>query len=142
RAKNGASPRSRNLNGPGKADYIFSAADIDGYPSLGLLLWDRIGGQFPNWDLAQEWPPTAMIEIDGRLYDGLSIDLDIDPRTVENMEVLRDPAYTMVYETQYNDGQRIACVIVITTKSGQAGVGKQPTGRLQFTPPGIHLNTQ
>ncbi len=143
---NKASPRSRNLNRPGHADYIFTSTDFEGYTSLGLLLWDRIGGLFPGWGLSQEWPAGTAVVINGRFYNSeTSRDLNIDPRAVESVEVLRSDVYTMAYKAQYSDhDDEMRLVLEITTKPGQSALTKvnKPTGRLQFTPPGIHLNTQ
>jgi hypothetical protein len=108
-------PNSSNLNGPGRADAIFTAKDLQNNISLSQFLMGRVAGvttRNGNAYARNSNSPMAIV-IDGVNF-GSDFGLDnIVVQDVETVEVLKTITYTSIYGMNGGSG-----VLVITTKRG------------------------
>ncbi len=114
RAKKNPSPHSRNLNGPGQADAIFTSDDLEFAFSVSQFLMGRIAGvtirNGQAYSSRSNGPMT--IVLDGMVMEDFLLD-DLVVYDIESIEVLRSMGNTAVYGSTGVNG-----VLVITTKRG------------------------
>lgn len=132
--------RSANFNGPGNADQILTAKDLQfGCPSLETCLPGRLTGViFKGGRPYSTRSSGAPMKV---LMDGMEItDLSmITPMDVQSIEVLRSAGYTAMYGMGGDAG-----VIVITTKSGPEGYTRDMfvPGIITYLPQGLYAARQ
>jgi TonB-dependent SusC/RagA subfamily outer membrane receptor len=109
-------PNSSNLNGPGSADAIITAKDLQNNIPLSQFLMGRVAGIITsNGKAYARGSKTPMaIVVDGFVNRGDEFLLDdIVVQDIESVEVLKTIAYTSIYGSNGGSG-----VLVITTKRG------------------------
>ena len=136
-----ASPRSKNRNGPGMADRVFNAKDMEGYTSLSGFFWDMLYPKLQaegKWDSTWDMPSAAYI-VDGQRTI-LSPVEGIDPDVLESIEMLESEVYTMAYWGEF--GGPVDIVFILTTKPGRSAWKNSRTdpGRITIDPPGLHIS--
>lgn len=107
---------SNNLNGPGQADKVFTAADLEKLPSLIYL--DLPGAYVTETyimlrSVVGTHTPPVLILIDGQ--PGLGSLSEVSPRDIESIEFMKNIAYTGIYGIRGAGG-----VLLITTKKGNS----------------------
>lgn len=108
-------PNSSNLNGPGNADAIITAKDLQNNISLSQYLMGRIAGVTTRNGKAfarGSASPMAII-VDGINFGGDFGLENIVVQDIETVEVLKSISYTSIYGMNGGSG-----VLVITTKRG------------------------
>jgi hypothetical protein len=146
---NKASPISANLNGPGVADLVFGAEELENTLSLTHFLDGRVTGivyykeryylskNNPHLhDANPKYPPAEPI----RIYvngvhmtaDGFNLE-DISPLEVESIEILKSITTTSLYGTS-------AGIILITMKTGKerTDFNTRAPGMLAYNPQGFY----
>ncbi|GHE29144.1 TonB-dependent receptor plug domain-containing protein [Sphingobacterium griseoflavum] len=137
RPRHKASESSANLNGPGNADQVISAEELETCPTLDICLNGRLlGVMFRNGVPYSTRGGGAMqIILDGMYIEGDQLSM-ISPIDVQSVEVLRNINYTAIYGSYGANG-----VIVITTKTGRDAIRNYtPKGIITLQPKGYHLN--
>lgn len=117
---------SANLNGPGNADQIITAKDLESAISISQYLYGRVSGltiKNNNAYLRAETTPMLIV-LDGMQMQDFSL-ADIEPMNVESVEVLKYSKST-IYGSAGKSG-----VLVITTKRGGS------TGNIPAFVPGV-----
>jgi len=147
RAKQPELKYSDNLNGPGRADYVFTAKDIASFNCgfLGTCLEGRIPGVIIDNDgwphlqrLAKGFvpPPPMLVMLDGVAIDVLTYK-SLSPRNIESIEFLNYMGTTTAYGGKGNSG-----VVVITSKRGVTDDDMTYTeslpGYKKFSPKGFY----
>jgi len=134
--RNKASERSSNLNGPGNADQVLGAEDLETCSTLEMCLNGRLlGVMFQNGR-----PHTTrgggemQVVLDGMYLEGDQLSM-IVPQDIQSVEVLRNVNYTAIYGSNGGNG-----LIVITSKTGRDGIRNYtPKGILTVQPEGLHV---
>lgn len=142
--KKSLTPNSRNLNGPGRADQVFTAKDLENAFSLSMYLQARAIGISVRDGLAisnrASKPKPMAIVLDGInmgndfLLDNISI------YDIESVEILKSIGNTTIYGM---DG--LYGVIVITTKIGAGTSNNYPgytPGIVSYSPKGYYAVRQ
>ncbi|MBD1434679.1 hypothetical protein H8B06_17775 [Sphingobacterium sp. DN00404] len=137
--RNKASKRSANVNGPGNADYVFDANDLQGGTTLQQCIeYEAIG---VRWDPETGNPSRALFVVDGVPIDSaraLMINLD----ALESVEVLRNDRYLFAYNLS-ND-RKPWTVFIMTTKPGAKGYAfSKPSLRTDtklISPQGLYIS--
>ncbi len=132
-----AAEHSTNLNGPGNADQVLSAEDLENCSSLEMCLNGRLLGV-----MFQGGKPHStrgggemQVVLDGMYIEGDQLSM-ITPQDVASVEVLRNVNYTSIYGSNGANG-----LIIITTKIGrEVNLNYTPKGILTIQPKGLHLN--
>jgi len=135
---------SSNLNGGGRADYVFTEKDLEYATALSSFLAPRIGGMIAS-NKAAGFSGSPTVIIDGvyrediSLTDFTSIDFLLNPQTLASIEVLKSPGNTSIYGIRGAAG-----VVIFTTKRG---ADAPPTNNnlpnvLTFAPKGFAIARQ
>ena len=128
---------SSNLNGPGNADQVLEAKDLETCPSLEICLQGRLTGViFQNgvpYSTRSMNIPMGLI-VDGMQMEGSELSL-ISAMDVETIEVLRNAHYLTMYGSFGAGG-----LIIITTKRGDGAraVSNYTPGLITHNPKGIY----
>jgi len=131
-----ASESSSNLNGPGNADQVLDAEDLETCTTLEMCLNGRLlGVTFQNGR-----PHTTrgggemQVVLDGMYIEGDQLSM-IVPQDIQSIEVLRNVNYTAIYGSNGGNG-----LIIITSKTGRDGMRNYtPKGILTVQPEGLHM---
>ncbi len=141
RPRHKASESSANLNGPGNADQVISAEELETCPTLDMCLNGRLMGVIfqngvPYNTRSMAGGGGAMqIVLDGMYIEGDQLSM-ISPMDVQSVEVLRNINYTAIYGSYGANG-----LIIITTKTGKDAIRNYtPKGIITLQPKGYHLN--
>lgn len=137
RPRRKASENSANLNGPGNADQVISAEELETCPTLDMCLNGRLMGvMFRNGvPYTTRGGGEMQIILDGMYIEGDQLSM-ISPMDVQSVEVLRNVNYTAIYGSYGGNG-----VIIITTKTGKDAIRNYtPKGIITLQPKGYHLN--
>ena len=141
--KKNAKSYSSNLNGPGHADAVIYAKDLQMYSNLGQALQGRVAGLniFMNPQTG-EWVPTLarnngkamQVIIDG-MYTDISGLSTVSVFDVETVEILKSVANTSIYGSMGGGG-----VIIITTKRGGGDMSytRYSPGVITYSPRGYY----
>jgi hypothetical protein len=115
KAKKPVESHSKNLNGPGHADQIFTSADLGTCINLLNCLQGRVPGLIVRANtpyLLRSQGVKMLVLVDGIELAADQI-ADFSPFDIEMIEVLKNVAYTSLYGGRGSGG-----IIIITTKSG------------------------
>ncbi|WP_158796609.1 TonB-dependent receptor plug domain-containing protein [Pedobacter sp. L105] len=138
---------SSNMNGPGSADAVITAKDLNSGPDFENNLQGRVAGLMLNngraslsryggrrtMEVILDGVPMA--DPDQRLPGPLK---DINTADVETVEILKSTAYTAIYGSQGGAG-----VIIITTKrGGDTSYSKDAPGIISYRPKGYYAIRQ
>lgn len=137
RPKHKASESSANLNGPGNADQIISAEELETCPTLDMCLNGRLlGVTFRNGvPYTTRGGGPMQVVLDGMYIEGDQLSM-ITPMDVQSIEVLRNVNHTAIYGSYGGNG-----LLIITTKTGRDALRNYtPKGILTVQPKGFHLN--
>lgn len=136
--KKNPAPNSSNLNGSGRADFVFTAKMLENCATLSQCLQGRVAG------LIFEMGVPYLTRSGGRapmqiILDGMNVEADfldnIVPNDVESVEVLKSIGNTAIYGSRGGGG-----VLIITTKRGGGFTGSTFTpGIITYSPRGYHL---
>ncbi|MBB5440138.1 TonB-dependent SusC/RagA subfamily outer membrane receptor [Pedobacter sp. AK017] len=136
--KKNPAPNSSNLNGSGRADFVFTAKMLENCATLSQCLQGRVAG------LIFEMGVPYLTRSGGRapmqiILDGMNVEADfldnIVPSDVESVEVLKSIGNTAIYGSRGGGG-----VLIITTKRGGGFTGSTFTpGIITYSPRGYHL---
>lgn len=131
---------SANLNGPGRADNIITAKDLENTPVLSFYLTGRIPGitvRNGNAYLRQSGAPMSIV-LDGMQMQDMLLD-EINVFDIETIEVLRNIGNTAIYGSRGSGG-----VLVITTKrgGGTSSVSSYAPGIITYNPKGYAISRQ
>ncbi|MFD1769342.1 TonB-dependent receptor plug domain-containing protein [Sphingobacterium suaedae] len=132
-----ASENSANLNGPGNADQVISAEDLETCPSLDMCLNGRLMGvMFRNGiPYTTRGGGEMQVVLDGMYIEGDQLSM-INPMDIQSVEVLRNVNYTAIYGSYGGNG-----LIIITSKTGKDAMRSYtPKGIVTVQPKGFHLN--
>lgn len=140
--KKSLTPNSRNLNGPGRADQVITAKDLETAFSLSMYLQGRAMGLSVRGGLAFSNRNSGQMSI---VLDGMKMSNDfllddINIYDVESVEILRSIGNTTIYGMDGLNG-----VIVITTKIGAGTSNNYPgytPGIITYTPKGYYAVRQ
>lgn len=138
---------SENLNGPGNADVIITAKDLENTQQLSKYLKGRINGIIIYNGKAylrqgNVTPPPDEKRSMGIVVDGLQLDDflmdEVNVAHIETVEVLKSVGFSAIYGTRASDG-----VLVITTKrGGGAPISTHAPGIITYNPKGFTLGRQ
>lgn len=136
-AKKKVSEHSRNLNGPGNADQVITAEDLETCTTLEMCLNGRLVGVM--WRNGTPYNTRGNVPMQVVL-DGMFIESDqlmsINVQDIESVEVLRNVNYTAIYGMNGGNG-----LIILTSKTGVSAVRNYvPRGILTIQPQGISLS--
>ncbi len=109
---------SNNLNGPGNADRVITAQELQDAPNLEFALQGKVAGLiFQNGEayFTRNMGNPAQIILDGMYVEPDMLN-SISPQDVESVEILKNINYTAIYGSRGSGG-----VIVINTKRGGGG---------------------
>ena len=127
---------SSNLNGPGNADQILEAKDLETCPSLIMCLQGRLTGVVFQggvpYSTRSMGTPMGLI-VDGMQMEGSEIEF-VNPSDIETIEVLRNGHYLTMYGSFGSGG-----LIIITTKRGDGGrpISNYTPGLVTYSPKGF-----
>lgn len=127
---------SRNLNGPGRADQIFTWEELEKFATLDMALNGRLTGVYFQGGIPYSTRSRGPMQV---VLDGMYVEGDmlatIPVMDIASVEVLRNINYTSVYGSFGGNG-----IIVITTRIGSEGrLNYVPKGILSFTAKGISV---
>lgn len=133
---------STNLNGPGNADKIISAKELETATSLSQYIQGRVAGVIVRNGLIYSTRsgsfsgtfPMAVV-LDGMMMGNDFQTDNISVRDIETVEVLRTIGYTSIYGVNGGSG-----VLVITTKRGSdlnTYYNRYSPGIVNYTPKGF-----
>lgn len=138
RPRHRASERSANLNGPGNADQVISAEDLERCATLEMCLNGRLMGvMFQNGiPHTTRGGGEMQVVLDGMYVEGDMLSM-INPADVQSVEVLRNVNYTSIYGSYGGNG-----LIIITSKTGADAMRSnyRPKGIVTVQPKGLHVN--
>lgn len=132
-----ASENSSNLNGPGNADQVITAEELETCATLEMCLQGRLMGvMFQNGvPHTTRGGGEMQVVLDGMYIEGDQLSM-INPVDVQSVEVLRNASYTAIYGMHGGNG-----LIIITSKTGKDAMRNYvPKGILTVQPKGLHLN--
>ncbi|RZF59792.1 hypothetical protein [Sphingobacterium corticibacterium] len=137
--RNKASKRSANFNGPGNADYVFDASDLQGGTTLQQCIeYEAIGVQ---WNSITGNPLGAFYVVDGVPIDSARASM-INLDALESIEVLRSDRYLFAYNLFNDSKPRV--VFIMTTKPGAKGYAfSRPSLRTDtklINPQGLYIS--
>lgn len=128
---------SNNLNGPGNADQVLTAKDLETCPTLEMCLQGRLMGVIfrggvPYSTRSQNTP--MQIVLDGMYMEEDALSM-IPPADIETIEVLRTIGNTAIYGSMGGGG-----VLVITTKRGDGNYSRDlyVPGIVTYSPQGYY----
>ena len=128
---------SNNLNGPGNADQVLTAKDLETCPTLEMCLQGRLlgvifRGGVPYSTRSQNTP--MQIVLDGMYMEESALSM-IPPADIETIEVLRTIGNTAIYGSMGSGG-----VLVITTKRGDGNYSRDlyVPGIVTYSPQGYY----
>lgn len=137
RPRHKASERSANLNGPGNADQIISAEDLETCTTLEMCLNGRLMGVMFRGGIPYTTRGGGEMQV---ILDGMYVESDmlsmINPMDVQSVEVLRNVNYTAIYGSYGGNG-----LIIITSKTGADAMRSSytPKGIATVQPKGFHI---
>lgn len=134
--KKKVSENSHNLNGPGNADQVITAEDMETCSTLELCLAGRLMGVM--WQNGVPYNTRGNVPMQVVL-DGMFIEPEqissLNVQDIESVEVLRNSNYTTIYGSNGANG-----LIILTSKTGlSAARNYVPRGILTIQPQGISL---
>lgn len=138
RPRHKASERSANLNGPGNADQVISAEDLETCATLEMCLNGRLMGVMFRNGIPYTTRGGGEMQV---ILDGMYVESDmlsmINPVDVQSVEVLRNVNYTAIYGSFGGNG-----LIIITSKTGADAMRSSytPKGITTVQPKGLHIN--
>lgn len=110
---------SSNLNGPGNADRIITASELENAPTMEFALMGKVAGlMFRDGEayfMRNGGDTPVQIILDGMYVESEMLN-SINPNDVESVEILKSISYTAIYGSRGGGG-----VIVINTKRGGGG---------------------
>lgn len=131
-----AAENSSNLNGPGNADAVITAEELETCTNLEQCLQGRLVGVYWQGGVPMNTRSQAPMQV---VLDGMYIEADmistINTFDIESIEVLRNMNYTSIYGSYGGNG-----LIIITSKTGKVSRGYTPKGILTYQPKGLHMN--
>ena len=133
-----ASERSANLNGPGNADQVIGAEDLETCTTLEMCLNGRLMGVMFRNGIPYTTRGGGEMQV---ILDGMYVENDmlsmINPMDVQSVEVLRNINYTAIYGSYGGNG-----LIIITSKSGADAMRSNytPKGIVTVQPQGFHMH--
>ena len=135
--KKNPAPNSSNLNGPGRADAVITAEQLQTCPTLSICLQGRVAGLIIRNGMAyltRNGDVPMKIVLDGMIMEGESLD-NINPVDVESIEVLKTIGNTAIYGMNGGGG-----LLVITTKrgGGLSGASSFVPGITTYSPRGYY----
>jgi hypothetical protein len=136
-SKKKASENSANLNGPGNADQVLTAEDLETCPTLEMCLNGRLlGVMFRNGrPYTTRGGGEMQVVLDGMYIEGDQLSM-INPVDIQSIEVLRNVGYTAIYGSYGGNG-----LIIITSKTGRDAIQSYtPKGIVTVQPKGFNLN--
>jgi hypothetical protein len=128
---------SDNLNGPGNANQVIKADQLETCATLSQCLMGKVN--FVNFIDGIAYSTRSQSTPMGLMVDGMSMDADfldqLSPADVESVEVLRTPEYTAIYGSKAYGG-----MLVITTKRGGDNTSYQhyAPGIITYSPLGYY----
>ncbi|MDB5132205.1 MAG: TonB-dependent receptor [Mucilaginibacter sp.] len=135
-------PNSSNLNGPGNADQVLLAKDINtGCATIANCLGVKLTGVFFQYDMygvghpatyRHGIPVSIKVKVDGFTVDAETLN-SLPPEIVESVEVLRSGAFTSIYGGEGYNG-----LILINTKKGSFIGGRLTSNIVSFIPKGYY----
>ncbi|PRD48811.1 TonB-dependent receptor plug domain-containing protein [Sphingobacterium haloxyli] len=137
RPRHKASERSANLNGPGNADQVISAEDLETCTTLEMCLNGRLMGVMFRNGIPYTTRGGGEMQV---ILDGMYVESDmlsmINPMDVQSVEVLRNVNYTAIYGSYGGNG-----LIIITSKTGADAMRSNyiPKGIVTVQPKGFHI---
>ena len=137
RPRHKASERSANLNGPGNADQVISAEDLETCTTLEMCLNGRLMGVMFRNGIPYTTRGGGEMQV---ILDGMYVENDmlsmINPMDVQSVEVLRNVNYTAIYGSYGGNG-----LIIVTSKSGADAMRSNytPKGIATVQPKGFHI---
>jgi hypothetical protein len=137
RPRHKASERSANLNGPGNADQVISAEDLETCATLEMCLNGRLMGVMFRGGIPYSTRGGGEMQV---ILDGMYVESDmlsmINPMDVQSVEVLRNVNYTAIYGSYGGNG-----LIIITSKTGADAMRSSytPKGIATVQPKGFHI---
>lgn len=139
--KKEATPNSQNLNGPGKADAIITAKDLQNTFSLSQYLMGRVAGITVRDGKAYSARANGPMSI---VLDGMNMgsDFGLDDfvvQDIESVEVLKGIGMTAIYGSGGVNG-----VLVVTTKrgAGTSDYNRYAPGIVTYAPKGFFVNRE
>lgn len=142
--KRNEAKNSSNLNGAGRADFVFTAEMLQNCVTLSQCLQGRVAGLIiengiPYLTRSMSFGGRAPMQI---VLDGMNVEADfldnIVPNDVESVEVLKSIGNTAIYGFRGGGG-----VLIITTKRGGGFTGNSfAPGIITYAPKGYHTNRQ
>ncbi len=139
--KKNLTPNSQNLNGPGMADAVITAKDLETAFTLSQYLLGRVAGvtvtKGQAFSRGSKGPMNVVL--DGMsMGDEFELD-DIVVQDIETIEVLKSIGNTAIYGGQGANG-----VLVITTKrgAGTSNYNRYSPGIVTYAPKGFHVNRE
>lgn len=130
---------SSNLNGPGNADQVITAEELETCPSLEMCLAGRLMGVTFQGGIPYNTRGNVPMQVvlDGMYIEGDQLSM-INVADIESVEVLRNINYTAVYGMNGGNG-----LIIITSKTGTSAMRNYvPKGILTFQPQGFYINRE
>lgn len=134
RKQNKAPEYSSNLNGPGRADQVITAEDLEICTTLEMCLAGRLTGVYfqDGTPYSTRGNVPMQVVLDGMYIEPENISM-INIHDVESIEVLRSISYTAIYGMHGANG-----LIVITSKRGTSAMSNYtPKGILTVQPQGF-----
>jgi hypothetical protein len=133
---------SANLNGPGNADQILTAKDLEnmGGGQLSNMLQGRLVGVIFRGEVPYSTRGGGPMQI---IIDGINVEPEflnsVPPPDVASVEVLRTVSYTAIYGSRGGGG-----IIVITTKRGDGGAvyDRYAPGIVTYAPKGYYKSRE
>ncbi|MHC8948651.1 TonB-dependent receptor plug domain-containing protein [Sphingobacterium hungaricum] len=129
-----ASPNSANLNGPGRADQVITAEDLETCATLEMCLAGRLTGVVFQGGIpfSTRGMTQMQVVLDGMYIEGDQLSM-VNINDIQSVEVLRSPGYTAIYGSYGGGG-----LLVLTSKTGADAIRNYtPKGILTITPQGI-----
>ncbi|MEO8794403.1 MAG: TonB-dependent receptor plug domain-containing protein [Daejeonella sp.] len=134
---------SSNLNGPGNADYVITAKDLQYTNNLiqyiqgrvaGLIIRNGILYSLRSMSSSFSGPRPVQIVMDGMFVEPQFI-YSVNPRDVETIEILKSGSNTAIYGLNGIGG-----VLIITTKKGQQNLSYRSysPGIISYNPQGLY----
>lgn len=138
RSRSKASERSANLNGPGNADHVISAEELEDCVSLDQCLFGIMGlemrGGIPY---STRGGGEMQVVMDGMYVESDMLSM-INPMDVQSIEILRNVNYTAIYGSYGANG-----LLIITSKTGADAMRSnsyKPKGIVTVQPQGLYVN--
>jgi TonB-dependent SusC/RagA subfamily outer membrane receptor len=138
---------SANLNGPGQADNILTAKDLEYATDLPSFLQGRVAGivirngiaySMRSMNSSFSGPVPMQLIIDG-MYVSPDFLGSINPRDVESIEILKSASNSAIYGLRGGGG-----VLLINTKRGERNMSytSYAPGIVSFKPRGLYISRE